>query len=244
MSHSLPAGDCTIDVRDLYKSYRRGNTNTLVLQAVNFYARSGECVFLLGPSGCGKTTLLSILGCILTPDSGQVSVLGKDVARLDQAERARFRRDRIGFVFQRFHLIRGLTAVENVAVPLALRGTPPAQAQRRAKQMLASVGLGERANSLSKQLSTGQCQRVAVARALAADGELILADEPTASLDADNGRELMDLLRNLTTHYGKTLVVVTHDQRILSYADRVCEIEDGRVKEACQVTENEALAPS
>ena len=191
----------------------------------------GECVFLAGPSGSGKTTLLSIVGCILTPDRGRVRILDQDVLALDGPGRVTMRRDRIGFVFQRFHLIRGLTALDNVSVPLVLRGTPRRAAHRRAADLLDSVGLADKAAAQPQNLSAGQCQRVALARALAGDPQLILADEPTASLDAANGPEMMKLLRRLTTDEGKTAIVVTHDQRIFPFADRVLWLENGRVVE-------------
>ena len=219
----------TIIVDDLHKAYRRGANETPVLRGIELAIGAGECVFLAGPSGCGKTTLLSILGCILSPDRGRVEILGRDLGRLDAAARARLRRDHIGFVFQRFHLIRGLNALENVAVPLTLRGVAPQVANRRARQLLADVGLDDKAASHPARLSTGQCQRVALARALAGEPELVLSDEPTASLDAQNGQEVMRLLRRLTCEQGKTAVVVTHDHRIFDFADRVLYLDGGRI---------------
>jgi len=224
-----------VRVEAVEKAYRRGRTSTPVLNGVDLTVAAGECVFLAGPSGSGKTTLLSIVGCILTADRGRVQILGEDVLSLDAARRVRMRRDRIGFVFQRFHLIRGLTALENVAVPLRLRGTSSQAASRRARELLESVGLGDQGAAHPQNLSAGQCQRVALARALANDPELILADEPTASLDAANGPEVMKLLRRLTTNQGRTAIVVTHDQRIFPFADRVLWLENGRVVETEQL---------
>jgi putative ABC transport system ATP-binding protein len=213
----------------LTKTYRRGGQETPVLAGVDLAVERGECVFLAGPSGSGKTTLLSILGCILTPDSGSVWLGGDDVAKLDGRQRTLLRRDRIGFVFQRFHLIRGLSALDNVCVPLRLRGQSSRAARERGRELLAQVGLSEKAHSLPNSLSTGQCQRVALARALATDPEIILADEPTASLDLASGQAAMQLLRKLTAEQGKAAVVVTHDARIFSFADRVCQMENGRL---------------
>jgi putative ABC transport system ATP-binding protein len=232
-----PDCDCrppAVNVRGVHKAYRRGGTVTPVLNGVDLAVAAGECLFLAGPSGSGKTTLLSILGCILTADRGRVQVLDQDVVSLDAPARALLRRDRIGFVFQRFHLIRGLTALENVCVPLVLRGTSRRAANRRGTELLQSVGLAGKATVQPQNLSAGECQRVALARALAGDPELILADEPTASLDAVSGPEMMKLLRRLTTDQGKTAIVVTHDQRIFRFADRLLWLENGRVTESSQ----------
>lgn len=220
----------TIIARDLYKGYERGGALTPVLCGLNLTIRAGEFTYLVGPSGSGKTTLLSILGCILSPDAGEVRILGEDLLRLNAEQRADLRRDRIGFVFQRFHLIRGLNAAENVAVPLTLAGMAPRAARKRSLELLEAVGLADRAKSHPARLSTGQCQRIALARALAAGPDLILADEPTASLDAENGRDAMLLLRRLTADQGKTAVVVTHDHRIFEFADRILHLEAGRIR--------------
>jgi putative ABC transport system ATP-binding protein len=184
---------------------------------------------LAGPSGSGKTTLLSILGCILSVDEGSVELFGQDLGALQPHERTLLRRDRIGFVFQRFHLIRGLSALENVSVPMTLRGVPTRLATPRSRHLLEAVGLGEKIHAHPRNLSAGQCQRVAMARALANDPALVLADEPTASLDAKNGQEIMQLLQRLVTQEGKTAVVVTHDPRIFSFADQIHWLENGRI---------------
>jgi putative ABC transport system ATP-binding protein len=218
-----------IVVSNLHKAYGRGTARTPVLFGVDMQVASGECVFLVGPSGSGKSTLLSILGCVLTPDEGSVRMLGTDVGRLNSRDRTLLRRNRLGFVFQKFHLIRGLAALENVCLPLTLRGAAPRVARRRATELLERVGLGERLASHACQMSTGQCQRVALARALAGNPDVILADEPTASLDAKSGYEVMTLLTELTKDEGKTAVVVTHDHRIFEFADRILELEGGRI---------------
>ncbi len=224
-SHRQPV----VEVRDLYKAYRRGGTVAPVLNGVNLTVHRGQCVYLAGPSGSGKTTLLSIIACILSPDRGTVRILGHDVAALHPLQRTLLRRDQIGFVFQKFHLIRGLTAVHNVCVPLTLRGVSQREARRKASEILHIVGLGDRLDHYPHNLSAGQCQRVAFARALVNDPELILADEPTASLDAVNGQEVMDLLRRLVIQQNKTAIVVTHDQRIFSFADRIFWLDNGRL---------------
>lgn len=220
-----------IELRKVRKSYVRGATSTCVVNGADLTVARGECVFLLGPSGSGKTTLLSIIGCVLTPDTGVVRILGHDVSNLAPDDAALLRLRHIGFVFQRFHLIRGLSARENVAVPLTLSGWNPADAAQRAQELLVQVGMREHADAQPQRLSVGQCQRVAFARAIAADPDLILADEPTASLDAKTGHVALNLLRELTVAAGKTVVVVTHDPRILSFADRILHMENGQLEE-------------
>ncbi|TWT89718.1 Macrolide export ATP-binding/permease protein MacB [Pseudobythopirellula maris] len=222
-----------LDLRGLSKSYSRGGAVTQVLHEVSLEIQRGECVFLLGPSGSGKSTLLSIIGCLLSPDAGEVRVLGQDVTRLDLEQRAILRRRMIGFVFQRFHLIRGLSAVENVAVPLRLDGVDASRAIERSLELLDRVGLADKARQPPSRLSVGQCQRVAIARALVADPHIVLADEPTASLDAESGQQAMALLRELTVETGRTLIVVTHDQRIVPKGptnDRTFEVDSGRLR--------------
>ncbi len=220
-----------VEVTNLHKAYRRGTTVTPVLRGIDLSIPQGQCLFLAGPSGSGKSTLLSILGCILTPDEGTVRLFGQDVSRLRNVARTRLRRDRIGFVFQRFQLIRGLTAFDNIHVPLLLRGVRAHQAKERVMELLDAVGLADKARSHPNNLSAGQCQRVAFARALAADPEIILADEPTASLDDQSGQEAMTLLRRLINEQGKTAIVVTHDQGIFHFADRICVVHNGTLEE-------------
>ena len=220
-----------LQATNLHKSFARGTQQSHVLRGVHVSVQRGECVFLVGPSGSGKSTLLAILGCILTPDLGTVQLLGEQVEHLSAAERTLMRRDRIGFVFQKFHLIRGLTALENICVPLTLQGVSPRNAQLRAKELLEQVGLAEQAQADPRRMSSGQCQRVAVARALATNAELIFADEPTASLDETSGRQVMELLTKLIREQGKTAVVVTHDPRIFPFADRILQMDQGQLRE-------------
>jgi putative ABC transport system ATP-binding protein len=223
-----------ISAEGVVKAYERGSSAARVLDGVDLHVDCGRSEFLAGPSGSGKTTLLSILGCILSADEGRVIILDQDLSTLNPRERSDFRRDKIGFVFQRFHLIRGLTACENIGVPLVLRGMHPRAVRQRALALLERIGLADKANSHAHNLSAGQCQRVALARALANDPELILADEPTASLDAAKGHDMMELLWHLTIQEGKTVVVVTHDPRIFCFADRVHWLENGQVVEKQQ----------
>ncbi|MGA2253764.1 MAG: ABC transporter ATP-binding protein [Thermoguttaceae bacterium] len=227
----------TIRLQGVSKAYRSSAVAATVLDGVDLTVHRGECAFLAGPSGSGKTTLLSILGCILAADEGCVELFGQDLAVRGPQQRTLLRRDRIGFVFQRFHLIRGLTALENVCVPMTLRGVAGRVAKPRALGLLEAVGLGEKVHAHPRNLSAGQCQRVAIARALANDPALVLADEPTASLDAKNGQEVMQLLLHLVTQEGKTAVVVTHDPRIFSFADQIHWLENGRIVESQEPVE-------
>ncbi len=212
------------------KSYRIGGESRAVLDGVDFHACEGETVFLSGPSGSGKSTLLSILGCLLECDSGEITIGDRRVDRMNVNERTLLRRHSIGFVFQRFQLIRGLSAEDNVAVPLTLQGTSLAAARQAAGELLTRVGLGAHRNQLPTLMSPGQCQRVALARAVITAPMIVLADEPTAALDGKSGIEVMELLKELVRETRSATIVVTHDPRIMHYADRVCEIENGRFK--------------
>lgn len=221
--------DAVIQASGLCKSYLTGGAATAVLRDMSLTVTRGECLFLVGPSGSGKTTLLSILGCVLSADAGRLEILGNDVTSFSHAEQAQFRLERIGFVFQKFHLFDALTAVENVRVPLDLLHWPAKEARARARELLNLVGLQEKADSRVTRLSMGQRQRVALARALSTNPDLILADEPTASLDAESGHGAMSALKDLCRSLNKTVVVVTHDSRILDAADRILTLSDGRI---------------
>jgi len=221
--------DQVIRAAGVSKSYDTGGEAAPVLRGIDLTIARGECVYLVGPSGSGKTTLLSILGCVLSADSGSLEILGQDVRRYTPVEQARFRREQIGFVFQRFHLFDALTAVENVCVPLDLLRWPRLRARARAIELLTLVGLSDKVASRVNRLSMGQRQRVAFARALAGDPALILADEPTASLDSETGFNAMRVLKSLCRDLNKTVVVVTHDSRIYSMADRILRLADGRI---------------
>jgi putative ABC transport system ATP-binding protein len=216
-----------IIAEDIHKGFHTGSRHTPILKGVSLEVARGETVFLVGPSGSGKTTLLSILGCILTPDKGAVQVLGEDVTRKNVGELAAFRREHLGFIFQSFNLFPTLNALDNVSLALTMRGVGVREARARAADLLQQVQLGHRLYLRPAQLSTGECQRVAVARALVNNPALLFADEPTASLDAENGRAAMHLLSRLATNRGMTLVVVTHDSRIFSFSDRILQLEDG-----------------
>ncbi|MFG0255407.1 MAG: ABC transporter ATP-binding protein [Rhodopirellula sp. JB053] len=211
------------------KGYSIGGEKRWVLDGVDFHVDAGECVFLSGPSGSGKSTLLSIIGCLLESDEGEIQLAGQRADQLNVAERTKLRRNNIGFVFQRFQLIRGLSAKDNVAVPLSLQGHSLQEARIMATEILARVGLEMHRDQLPTQMSPGQCQRVALARAVVSSPRLLLADEPTAALDRQSGYEVMVLLRELLQATNSATVVVTHDPRISEFADRICEIENGRL---------------
>lgn len=207
--------------------YRNGEEEFNALQDVSLTVKSGEVHLLMGPSGSGKTTLLSILAGLLTPTSGQVNLLGEEITQLSRSRLAAFRLKNLGFIFQGFNLFPALTACENVEVAFNLKGVD--QARRQAMELLDQVGLADRCNNRPQDLSGGQKQRVAIARALAGNPQIIMADEPTAALDSQNGHAIIELLRNLAKTSGRTVLIVTHDPRILDVADRVTDLEDGRI---------------
>jgi putative ABC transport system ATP-binding protein len=215
----------------VYKGFGTGPRRSPILRGVSLQVVQGQTLFLVGPSGSGKSTLLSILGCLLTPDAGSLRVLGEDVCHLGPDALTAFRRQHLSFVFQSFHLFPTLSALDNIRLALTMRGAALPAATRRAEELLDRVCLGHRTRLRPAQLSTGECQRVAIARALAADANILFADEPTASLDAENGQVVMHLLTDLGQQRGLTLVVVTHDERIFSFADCILRLDDGVVTE-------------
>ncbi|MFD3803003.1 ABC transporter ATP-binding protein [Streptomyces sp. NPDC058611] len=220
-----------LTVVDVHRSFGTGEQAVHALRGVSFDVRRGELTALKGRSGSGKTTLLNVVGGLDTPSGGAVSLDGTDLAGLDEAGLLELRRDRIGFVFQSFGLIPVLTAAENVGVPMRLRKVPAAQREERARTLLALVGLSEHAEQRPGELSGGQQQRVAVARALANEPDLIIADEPTGQLDSETGRQIMGLLRAVVRSEGVTVLVATHDPVLIELADRVVELRDGRIVE-------------
>jgi putative ABC transport system ATP-binding protein len=223
--------NAAISVNDLTKTYSSGASAVRALDRVSLDVFGGEVVMLMGPSGSGKTTLLSIMGCILWATQGSVRIRGREVTRLSEKQLPRVRLDNIGFIFQGFNLFPTLTAGENVELALDLKGIRGRTARLRARQLLGQVGLDDKRRSFPADLSGGQKQRVAIARALAGDPEIILADEPTAALDSQSGRAVMEMLSNLARLRNRAVVVVTHDNRVLEFADRIVHIEDGRLRE-------------
>jgi len=231
--------DSAIEVRALTKVYSEGNTAARALDNVDLDVNRGEVLLLMGPSGSGKTTLVSIMGCILRASSGSVKIAGREVARLPERALPAVRLNNIGFVFQGFNLFPALTAAENVEVALDLKGIRGKTAHARSRSLLAEVGLAEKIDSFPADLSGGQKQRVAIARALAGDPEIILADEPTAALDKSNGLLVMEMLRDLAHRRERAVAIVTHDNRVVDFADRIVHIEDGRV--GAVLTRDEAM---
>ena len=218
-----------IEARDLIKTYAKGEAAMRALDGVSIDIHAGELMLLAGPSGSGKTTLLSIIGCILRPSAGTLRVMGDDVSRMRERDLPAIRRERIGFVFQAFNLFPTLTAAQNVALALDLKGVAGRAARDRAAALLDQVGLGNKIDSYPADLSGGQKQRIAIARALAGNPPVILADEPTAALDLQSVRAVMDLLQRLAHERGRAVAIVTHDNRMLGYADRTVRMEDGRI---------------
>jgi putative ABC transport system ATP-binding protein len=218
-------------VTNATRVFKIGEVETKALRGVNLSIENGEFTALVGPSGSGKTTLLQLIGLLDQPTSGTVIINGQDATHLNRNQRADLRKNAIGFVFQFFALIPTLTAYENVEMPLLLNGTKPAERKKRVNEMLEAVGLSDRAHHRPDQLSGGQQQRVAVARALATDPKLILADEPTANLDTENGKQVMDIMQRLNKETGVTFVFATHDPRVIKYAKRVVTLRDGLIVE-------------
>ena len=216
-------------VTNATRDFKIGEMETHALRGVNLSIEDGEFTALVGPSGSGKTTLLQLIGLLDQPTSGQIYINGKDATRLNRNQRADLRKGTIGFIFQFFALIPTLTAYENVEMPLLLNGTKPAERKKRVNEVLEAVGLSDRAHHRPDQLSGGQQQRVAVARALAINPKVILADEPTANLDTENGRQVMDIMKKLNQETGVTFIFATHDPRVIGYADRVVTLQDGLI---------------
>ena len=208
-----------------------GRQNLQILKEVNWEIYKGDVQLLMGPSGSGKTTLLTILAGLLTPTSGSVYLLGEEITTMSRAQLAQFRREYIGFIFQDFNLFPALTASENIETALNLKGIRGRKARDEAQMLLEQVGLGAKGKLLPRELSGGQKQRVAIARALTGHPRLIMADEPTAALDSQNGRSVMELLRRLAKEEGCTVLMVTHDPRIVDLGDRIAHMEDGVLRE-------------
>lgn len=218
-----------VKIENVTRSYKVGTVETQALRGVNLSIENGEFTALVGPSGSGKTTLLQLIGCLDQPTGGSVWIDGKDVTRLNRNQRADMRRGHIGFIFQFFALIPTLTAYENVEMPLLLNGHSPKDRRERVMELLNAVDLVDRAKNRPDQLSGGQQQRIAIARALAPKPALILADEPTANLDTENGKQVMQTMEKLNKDTGVTFVFATHDPRVIQYARRVITLRDGMI---------------
>ncbi|TAH32801.1 MAG: ABC transporter ATP-binding protein [Alphaproteobacteria bacterium] len=221
--------DVAVRCHNLQKNFGSGETKVPALRGIELEIYKGELLMLVGPSGCGKTTLISVIAGILNRDDGECKVLGADYKNMSTRETTMFRGKNIGFVFQSFNLLPSLSAAENVAVPLLLQGMSQSKAIKKATEMLGEVGLGDRGRSLPGQLSGGQQQRVAIARALVHQPNIIVCDEPTSALDNQTGQKVIQLLKQTAANHNKTLIIVTHDNRIFQYADRIAQLDDGRV---------------
>jgi putative ABC transport system ATP-binding protein len=211
------------------RDFGSGDAVARALRGVDLDIPHGELLMLVGPSGCGKTTLVSIIAGTLQPTAGEVKVLGEDLVSMAPAARVRFRRANVGFIFQSFNLLPALTAVENAAVPLIIGGWSRRRALPAAAVLLERLGLGSRLTNLPNELSGGQQQRVAIARALVHEPRLLICDEPTSALDAENGRITMELISGIAVQPERVVIVVTHDQRVYPYADRIATMEDGQI---------------
>ena len=219
-------------VENAVKIYKVGETETRALRGIDLQIEKGEFSALVGPSGSGKTTLLQLLGCLDQPTEGKVFINGEDVTRMNRNQRADLRKNNLGFIFQFFALIPTLTAWENIELPLLLKETPIAERREKVNHLLKAVDLVDHANHHPDQMSGGQQQRVAIARALATNPSMVLADEPTANLDTDNGQQVMEIMANLNKETGVTFVFATHDPRVFKYARRVITLRDGKIVEA------------
>ena len=217
-----------IEMNSICKSYRNIGFETKVLKDVTLHIKEGDYVSIIGPSGAGKSTLMAIMGCLSQPTSGEYILDGEEVGKLNDSKLSRVRNEKIGFVFQAFHLLPGVTAMENVSLPLVYAQNPPRNIKERSRELLTKVGLEHRLHHTPGQLSGGEQQRVTIARSLINDPRIILADEPTGNLDSKNGVETMTTFDNLIKE-GKTIILITHDQEVAQHADRIISIRDGQV---------------
>jgi putative ABC transport system ATP-binding protein len=218
-----------VTCREVVKTYGSGNAEVHALRGVDLDVYAGELTMLVGPSGCGKTTLLSVVAGILRPTRGTVIVRDTNITNLSSWRRTLFRRDHVGFVFQQFNLLPALTAAENVAVPLVIKGYSKRKALAAAKEILVKMGMGDRLNSLPGKLSGGQQQRVAIGRALVHHPHLLVCDEPTSALDAKTGHTILELLRSIAIEGDRAVIIVTHDSRIFEFADAMARMDDGHI---------------
>jgi putative ABC transport system ATP-binding protein len=226
-----PSQEDAIRVVDLRKRYGTGDDAVLALRGMSFSVRHGEFIAIIGPSGCGKTTLLNIIGALDRPTSGKVYIDGVDISKLGNKELARVRSRKLGFVFQDFNLLSRMSVIENVELPLFIAGADTLFSRRRSMSLLARLGIAQKADRNVNNISGGERQRVAVARALANDPKIVLADEPTGNLDTKNTELMMNLLKQLNEEFGKTLIVITHNPEVASHAQRVISIRDGSILE-------------
>ena len=222
--------DSIIKIEDAWKIYKLGEVEVQAIRGINIDIKKGEFVSIVGKSGSGKSTTLNMIGCLDIPTRGNIYLDKKNIAHLDEGTLAKIRGKKIGFIFQTFNLIPSLNTIENVSMPMIFQGYTVEQMERRAKSLLESVGLGHRLTHKPSELSGGERQRVAIARSLANDPEVILADEPTGNLDTKTGEQILALLSELHKEKGKTLIIVTHDTYVAKKADRIIQLKDGMVE--------------
>jgi putative ABC transport system ATP-binding protein len=222
--------DLAVSCRGIIRDFGDGESSIRVLHGIDLDVPFGEITLLVGPSGCGKTTLISIICGLLEPTAGDIMLLGQNRDKLRGTPLVRFRGKHVGFVFQQYNLLPALTAAENAALPLIIAGLPRAKAVGKARETLAMVGMGSRADARPSQLSGGQQQRVAIARALVHEPRLLVCDEPTAALDAESGQTVMQILQEVAVQPDRAVLIVTHDNRVFGYGDRVVHMSDGRIE--------------
>jgi len=218
-----------LDLKDVWKVYKMGDVEVTALSGLDLSVKRGEFVSIMGPSGSGKSTAMNMIGCLDVPSKGQILLECKDISSMSESDLAQIRGRKIGFIFQQFNLISTLTAIENITLPMIFQNIPREQRFEKAKKLLEMVDLGDRMHHKPNELSGGQQQRVAIARSLANDPEVILADEPTGNLDSKTGSTVMDFLRKLHKDEGKTIIMVTHDEDIAKNADRIEYLKDGKI---------------
>ena len=218
-----------IQLKKVWKTYQMGTNKVHALQGIDLEVRSGEFLAIQGPSGSGKSTAMNLVGCLDIPSKGAIYLDGQNISKLSESDLAQIRGRKIGFIFQKFNLIETLTALENVMLPMTFQGIPEEERIERGKKLLTQFGLHDRMHHKPNELSGGQQQRVAIARSLAVDPAVILADEPTGNLDSKTGSEVMEFLRELHKHSGKTIVLVTHDDVLAKRADRIEYLKDGKI---------------
>lgn len=218
-----------VEVKDLYKIYKVGTNKVRALNGVSFQVYEGEFCAIVGTSGSGKSTLLNMLAGLEHPTKGQIAIRGRHIEKMNENQLVAFRREHVGFIFQSFNLLGTMNAIENVALPLSFRGVPKKERLKKAERMIRLVGLEKYKTHRPNQMSGGQQQRVGMARALVLDPDIVFADEPTGNLDSVTSAEMMNLMRNVVNKHHKTLIMVTHDNHLASYADRIIHIRDGKI---------------
>ncbi len=227
---SKKKSETIIELKNVWKIYQMGDSEVAASSGLNLAVKNGEFIAIQGPSGSGKSTAVNMIGCLDVPTKGEIFLDGYNISSLEESDLAQIRGKKIGFIFQKFNLIPTLTALENVMLPMTFQGMAEEERRQRAQELLELVELGERSDHKPSELSGGQQQRVAIARSLANDPEVLLADEPTGNLDSKTGKKVMDFLKKLTTEQNKTVVMVTHDDHLARYANRIAILKDGKIE--------------